>query len=190
MVTATFDGTAGLVSREPRPLPSASSDENLARRAAMADPEAFDIIFGRYERPLYRYCLGLLREPQDAQDALQNAMIRVMRALPGETREMQLKPWLYRIAHNEAVELRRRERSSEALNPSISDSRPRPEERAEQDDRLHTLLADLADLPERQRARVRRDRRRARDISRRGTPGPLRGTPRPQPDGLGPRHGP
>jgi RNA polymerase sigma factor (sigma-70 family) len=135
-----------------RSVVPSSSDARLARRAAGGDEVAFEEIFRRYQQDLYRFCVGILREPQDAQDAVQNTMIRAMRALPGETREMQLKPWLYRIAHNEAVELRRRERPVEPLSPTVDDATAGTEERAEQDVRLQTLLADIADLPERQRA--------------------------------------
>ncbi|MBS1861196.1 MAG: sigma-70 family RNA polymerase sigma factor [Actinobacteria bacterium] len=131
---------------------SVASDARLAKRAACGDPEAFAAIFRRYERDLYRFCVGILREPQDAQDAVQNTMVRAMRALPGERRDMQLKPWLYRIAHNEAVELRRRERPVETLDLIVDERAAGPEEQAEQDDRLETLLADIADLPERLRA--------------------------------------
>ncbi len=128
-----------------------ASDRRLARRAAAGDPEAFAAIFRRYQQDLYRFCVGILREPQDAEDAVQNTMIRAMRALPGERREMQLKPWLYRIAHNEAVELRRRERPVEPLAPTVEEGAA-TEELVERDAKLKALLADIADLPERQRA--------------------------------------
>src|SRR5689334_18528700 len=80
------------------------SDETLALRAAGGEEAAFAAIFDRYQRGLYRYCLALVGNPQDAQDALQNSMVKVLRALPGETRRIVLKPWLYRIAHNESLE--------------------------------------------------------------------------------------
>ncbi|MBS1884944.1 MAG: RNA polymerase sigma factor, partial [Actinobacteria bacterium] len=128
-----------------------ASDERLAKRAAAGDPDAFATIFRRYGQDLYRFCVGILREPQDAEDAVQNTMMRALRALPGETRDMQLRPWLYRIAHNEAVELRRRRRPAEPLGPTI-DIGAGTEDLVEQDARLRTLLADIADLPERQRA--------------------------------------
>jgi RNA polymerase sigma factor (sigma-70 family) len=127
-------------------------DDRLARQAAGGDIGAFEAIFSRYGDDLYRFCVGILREPQDAQDAVQNTMIRAMRALPGERRAMQLKPWLYRIAHNEAVELRRRERPVEELPVTVDDIGALTDERAEENGRLRTLLADIADLPERQRA--------------------------------------
>src|SRR4051794_10293935 len=79
-----------------------SSDERLARRATGGDEQALGAIFERYQQELYRFCLGLLGEPQDAQDALQNTMVKALRALPGEKREIALRPWLYRVAHNEA----------------------------------------------------------------------------------------
>lgn len=131
---------------------SALSDDRLAKRAASGDIGALEAIFARYRDDLYRFCVGILREPQDAQDAVQNTMVKVMRALPGERRQMQLKPWLYRIAHNEAVELRRRERPVEELPVTAEDMGPLTDERAEENGRLRTLLADIADLPERQRA--------------------------------------
>lgn len=134
---------------ETRPL---NSDESLAKRAAGGDTEAFAAIFRRYEKDLYRFCVGILGDPQDAQDAMQNAMLKVLRALPGERREVQLKPWLYRIAHNEAVELRRREHPAEELEPGILDVGSSVEDRAECSERLHLLFQDMADLPQRQRA--------------------------------------
>lgn len=135
--------------RARRPLPS---DERLAKQAAAEGLDAFEAIFRRYQDDLYRFCVGILREPHDAQDAVQNTMVKAMRALPGERREMQLKPWLYRIAHNEAVELRRRERPPAELGEAVEDLTARTEERVERNGRVRTLFADIADLPERQRA--------------------------------------
>jgi RNA polymerase sigma factor (sigma-70 family) len=128
------------------------SDEALARRAGRGDADAFEAIFRRYEGDLYRFCVGILGEPQDAQDAIQNTMLKVLRALPGERRQIQLKPWLYRIAHNEAVELRRRQRQVEQLVPGIADPGVGVDDRAECSERLQSLFRDMTDLPQRQRA--------------------------------------
>src|SRR3954447_13561276 len=105
------------------------SDNLLAKQAAAGDIGALEAIFSRYRDDLHRFCVGILREPQDAQDAVQNTMIKAMRALPGERRQMQLKPWLYRIAHNEAVELRRRERPVEELPITVDDMGASTDER-------------------------------------------------------------
>ena len=110
------------------------------------------MIFERYQQELYRFCLGLLSEPQDAQDALQNTMVKALRALPGETREIALRPWLYRIAHNEAINLHRAKRETQTLDRHLLDGHSSIAETAEHRERLQWLLRDLGDLPERQRA--------------------------------------
>lgn len=136
----------------PRPPGRASSDSRLARRASKGDRRAIAAIFERYQQELYGFCLGLLGEPQDAQDALQNTMVKILRALPGEEREISLRPWLYRIAHNEAIEMLRRRHPTQALDGYLVDRQSSVMEQAEQREQLEWLLKDLADLPERQRA--------------------------------------
>ncbi|HEX5609033.1 MAG TPA: sigma-70 family RNA polymerase sigma factor [Solirubrobacterales bacterium] len=127
------------------------SDERLVRRATAGDERAFAAIFRRYHQDLFRFCMGIVGDSQDAQDALQNTMVKVMRALPGERRQIQLKPWLYRIAHNEAVEILRRRPPVESIDPGLAATSPGPSEEAEQRARLRRLVADMGELPERQR---------------------------------------
>ena len=106
---------------------SKAADERLARRARRGDERAFAAIFERYHQQLYRYCLGILANPEDAQDALQNTMVKALRALPGEERSISLKPWLYRIAHNESIDLLRRRRVTEPVDPdSLPEGPPSP----------------------------------------------------------------
>src|SRR5215211_9400922 len=97
-----------------------AGDSRLARLAARGDQRAFAAIFERYHQPLYRYCRSILANDEDAQDALQNTMAKVLQALPGEERELALKPWLYRIAHNEAISMLRR-RAGDASIDEVGD---------------------------------------------------------------------
>jgi RNA polymerase sigma factor (sigma-70 family) len=128
------------------------SDEQLALRGAQGDRRAFEAIYRRYHQDLYRFCLAILGSPHDAQDALQGTMVRVLRALPGEKRQIKLKPWLYRIARNEAIDaLRRRRERVEPEPEEAAPSEAQIAERAEDRERLRRLLADLEQLPERQR---------------------------------------
>jgi DNA-directed RNA polymerase specialized sigma24 family protein len=83
-------------------------DDRLARRAAEGDGQAFAALYQRHHQALYRYCRGILGNAEDAADALQNTMMAALRALPGERREIHVKPWLFRIAHNESISLLRR----------------------------------------------------------------------------------
>ncbi|HXV04480.1 MAG TPA: RNA polymerase sigma factor [Solirubrobacterales bacterium] len=128
------------------------SDDHLAQQATQGDKHAFEAIFQRYHRDLYRFCLAMVGNAQDAQDALQNTMVKVLRALPGEQRQINLKPWLYRIARNEAVETMRRRRESLELDSEQGAAGAGLAETAEHRERLRALLADLDELPERQRA--------------------------------------
>ncbi|HEU4393547.1 MAG TPA: RNA polymerase sigma factor [Solirubrobacterales bacterium] len=127
------------------------SDDRLARRAVAGDQRAFAAIYHRYHQDLYRYSLAIVGNPQDAQDALQNTMVKVLRALPGEERQIELKPWLYRIAHNESIELLRRRRPTEQLDPEQATRGSGLAEDAEARERLRRLISDLEQLPERQR---------------------------------------
>jgi RNA polymerase sigma factor (sigma-70 family) len=127
------------------------SDDRLTRRAIDGDQRAFTAIFNRYHQSLYRYCLAIVGNPQDAGDALQNTMVKILSALPGEQRRIELKPWLYRIAHNESVELLRRRRDAEQLDPELTGTGTGLAEEAAMRERLRHLIADLDQLPERQR---------------------------------------
>jgi RNA polymerase sigma factor (sigma-70 family) len=127
------------------------SDERLTRRAVGGDERAFAAIFRRYHQPLYRYCYVIVGNSEDAQDALQNTMIKVLRALPGEERKIELKPWLYRIAHNESIDLLRRRRETPALDVEQIAPGPGLAEDAETRERLRRLISDLRELPDRQR---------------------------------------
>ena len=127
------------------------ADARLARLAARGDQRAFEAIFERSHQELYRYCRAILRDSDDAQDALQGTMASALHSLPGEERRIVLRPWLYRVAHNEAISILRKR--SEA-----PDSRGAPEpttagadSEAEARERLRSLVADLDRLPDRPR---------------------------------------
>jgi len=129
---------------------SATTDD-LAREARRGDERALEKIYREYHQPLYRFCLAIVGNPQDAQDALQNTMVKMLRALPGEERDIALKPWLYRIAHNESIDLLRKRRpevSLEAGEPRLGEELA---VQAETRQRLRQLIADLSALPGRQR---------------------------------------
>lgn len=149
---AASDPSRGRVGGSRLPAPARLlSDERLARRAATGDRAAFEAIFQRYHQDLYRFCLATAGNIQDAQDALQNTMVKVMRALPGEKRQIKLKPWLYRIARNEAVETVRKRRDSAELEDERIATAQEITETVAARERLRGLFADLEELPERQR---------------------------------------
>ena len=126
----------------------------LARRAAGGDERAFETIFRRYSQELYRYCLGIVRNPTDAEDALQATMAAALRALPGEERELALRPWLYRVAHNESISLIRGRRESALSVETEELVENSAAVHAEERERLRQLVGDLRALPDRQRSAI------------------------------------
>jgi RNA polymerase sigma factor (sigma-70 family) len=128
------------------------SDLRLARQASDGDQRAFEAIYKRYHQEIYRFCLSILGRPEDAQEALQNTMVKALRSLPGERREIKLKPWLYRVAHNESIDLLRRRREGAELDEAQASSGAEITETVALRERLGRLLADLGELPERQRS--------------------------------------
>src|SRR5690348_1300114 len=94
-------------------------DEQLARSTAAGSGLAYTVIYERYHRSLLRYCRSILRSEPDAQDAVQSAFIHALEALQRNQRDAPLRPWLYRIAHNEAISLIRRRNAGDELSVAL-----------------------------------------------------------------------
>ena len=128
-------------------------EELITARASDGDREAFAAIFRRYHQDLYRYCRSILRDPDDAEDALQSAMLSALRSLPGERREISLRPWLFKVAHNHAISILRARGREVRVDPALAGLQADGREgEIESRARLRRLLEDLELLAERQRA--------------------------------------
>lgn len=90
-------------------------DETLAARAAAGDDRAFEALVERYEGRVYRLACRLTSET-DAPDVLQEAFLQAYRHLSSFRGESRFGTWLYRIATNAALMLRR----ARARRPSES----------------------------------------------------------------------
>src|SRR3954454_15259587 len=84
--------------------------------AAFRFDSDFTTVYERHHRALYRYCRSILRHEQDAQDALQSTLTRAFAALDDGPADVEMKPWLFRIAHNEAISILRRRRATLELD--------------------------------------------------------------------------
>src|ERR687894_3151216 len=78
------------------------SDSRLVDLVRAGNDRAFEAIVHRYRRPLLRHCRRLLPAGR-AEDAVQQAFLNAYRALMADDRAIDLRPWLYRIAHNASL---------------------------------------------------------------------------------------
>lgn len=128
------------------------SDERLARLASAGNEGALALLYERHHQALYRYCRSIVHDHDDAQDALQSTMTHAYVALRSSERDLAVRPWLFAIAHNEAVSILRKRRPDDCLVEEHLPSDTSVEGALEQRERLRTLVADLQALPVRQRA--------------------------------------
>jgi RNA polymerase sigma factor (sigma-70 family) len=133
---------------------SSLSDEALARRAGRGDERAFAALYERYHQLLYGYCRSIVRADADAQDVLQSSFASALSALQRYEHNAPLRPWLFRIAHNEAISLlRRRARDATGGSGSVVPlTAPSVEEQVVDRARWTQLTTDLAELPDRLRS--------------------------------------
>ncbi len=118
----------------------ADTDADLARAAAAGDRSAFAGIYDRYADRLHDYCVGMLRDRDDAADCVQDAFCTAATRLNQLRDADKLRPWLYAIARNEALRRlrdRHRETVSDDLPETVSQE-PGPDTLA-----ARTELADL-----------------------------------------------
>ncbi len=120
--------------------------------AVRARPAEFERVYREHHQAIYRYCKAILRHEEDAHDALQSTMTRAYAALQSEERDFELRPWLFRIAHNESISLLRQRRPTAELAAADAMAGESLERRVGERSDLAELQADLADLPERQRS--------------------------------------
>jgi len=88
--------------------------EKTGKASVMSRMEAIVI---EYETPLLRYVTRVVNSPTLAQDVVQNVFIKLFRGWEdGMKPSSALKGWLYRVAHNEAVDFIRRESRLKVLH--------------------------------------------------------------------------
>ncbi|MEO8938683.1 MAG: RNA polymerase sigma factor [Burkholderiaceae bacterium] len=86
-------------------------DSELAAMASSGTPAAFEVIMRRHNRLLFRTARSILRDDDDAKDALQESYLRAWRSFSGFRAEAKVSTWLVRIVMNEAIGRLRSRRS-------------------------------------------------------------------------------
>jgi RNA polymerase sigma factor (sigma-70 family) len=137
------------------PLLRLRSDEQLLALFRGGSEEAFRAIYDRYRQRLFAYVRQMLcaGPRQDAEDVLQDVFVRAYGALRTDGREVNLRAWLYRVAHNRCIDhLRRPVPAAADLFDLSRKPLHDPLEEAQRREDLARLVADIARLPEQQRS--------------------------------------
>jgi RNA polymerase sigma-70 factor (ECF subfamily) len=87
------------------------SDRELLAAHVAGDRYAFEELFYRHHRQLYRLAMVTSRSPEDAADALQDAMLKAHRSAPSFRHDSAVSSWLYRIVVNACLDRLRRHKA-------------------------------------------------------------------------------
>jgi RNA polymerase sigma factor (sigma-70 family) len=136
--------------------PGSRSDDELLALVAQGDDEALAALYDRFGRLAYAIALRVLRDPELAQDAVQEAFLAAWRTAAGfDPRRGTASTWLLTLVHRRAVDIVRREqrRRGEPLLASAADTAGAADEDALLRDRRRAVLEALDQLsPEQRRA--------------------------------------
>jgi RNA polymerase sigma factor (sigma-70 family) len=131
------------------------SDEQLVALFRSGNDEAFGILHDRYRQRLFAYVRQMLSKQsrQDAEDVLQDVFVRAFGALRTDERAINVRAWLYRVAHNRCIDHLRRPHPapSEIFEMSRAPLLD-PFDQAQQREDLRRLVGDVGRLPDQQRS--------------------------------------
>ncbi len=105
---------AAVAADTPADVPQPTDDEAV-ERACRGDHEAFRVLVERYQARVFRVALRVLRDEEQARDAVQEAFLRVYRSLRSFEGRSSFYTWLYRVVLNLCLDMRRRSRSERPL---------------------------------------------------------------------------
>lgn len=149
-----------------RPHPMAvPTDEELVAAYLKGTKNAFEEIVRRYEDRLYRLSFRMLGNHHDALDAVQEILLKLLAALPKFQGRSRFGTWLYRLAANTCLDIRRKRgrTATESLENTLEHSpatslamfdesgEDNPDVYVEQNYREELVRAALEQLPESQR---------------------------------------
>jgi RNA polymerase sigma-70 factor (ECF subfamily) len=100
--------TSFAIGGEPSLAEPLSAEAAWTRAATRGDKQAFGRLVDLHKRAVFGLCLRLLRDPEDARDAAQEAFARAYGALGSYDRAQPFTPWLFRIARNHCLDVLRR----------------------------------------------------------------------------------
>lgn len=111
------------------------SDEKLVLFVQRNSGEGFDEVIDRYQKKLFGYVIRILKDEDQAEDVVQETFIAAYRNINGFDTKRKFSSWIYRIAHNKAINEIRKNRKNVSLEdaPEIADNEGKEKIEAELD---------------------------------------------------------
>ena len=138
---------------------SAAADCDLVTRAVSGREDGFEELVRRYQRPIVAYVYRMVGDYDAALDLAQEVFIKVYNSLGRYRPEFKFSTWIYRIAHNAAIDHLRRvgaSRTEEMLvegeggtsfEKPLASKAPSPEQETERGERRAEIEEVVAQLP-------------------------------------------
>jgi RNA polymerase sigma-70 factor (ECF subfamily) len=90
--------------------PSSYTDHQVVKGVSAGDDQALAVLYSRYSKGIFNYALRLIRDPDAAEDVLQEVFVAVWQGADGFRQHSSVKTWIFRIAHYQAVNWLRRQK--------------------------------------------------------------------------------
>jgi RNA polymerase sigma factor (sigma-70 family) len=152
-VSALTHSSAAPALRGASPLLRLQSDERLIALTRRGQHAAFEALCARYQSRLLSFCRHMLSSREDAEDVLQEVFAASFNAVLADEREINVRPWLYRIARNRSLNHLRRASAVgvDSMDVHFADHGMSTGDRAIRRESFRELLYDVHQLPETQR---------------------------------------
>src|SRR5438105_2293479 len=139
--------------RGPSALLRLQSDERLIALTRKGHHAAFETLCGRYQSRLLSFCRHMLSSREDAEDVLQEVFAAAFNAILADEREINVRPWLYRIARNRSLNHLRRASAVgvDSMDVHFADQGLSTGDRVIRRESFRELISDVQELPETQR---------------------------------------
>jgi len=137
----------------PSPLLRLQSDEKLVALTRRGQHAAFETLISRYQSRLLSFCRHMLSSKEDAEDVLQEVFAAAFNAILADEREINVRPWLYRIARNRSLNHLRRACAVgvDSMDIHFAEGGISTGEKVLRRESFRQLISDVQQLPETQR---------------------------------------
>jgi RNA polymerase sigma-70 factor (ECF subfamily) len=148
-----------MIAQAVSPTTLAAADAELVLRALSGREDGFEELVRRYQRPIVAYVYRMVGDYDSALDLTQEVFIRVYNSLGRYRAEFKFSTWIYRIAHNAAIDHLRRVGASRteemtvegeggtSFEKPLASKAPNPEQETERGERRAEIEEVVGQLP-------------------------------------------